>query len=222
MSSSPILVRGAEHMNSEINLNEFPLVLELCKTRIDLSLYQKFLAHRRELFAVPYIKGQTEEVVYLNPNEVFAEGIFHFRNLKRSGFATFYTGLKFWDTQSIYMEEARKAAKRTRNFVRIFVFDSLNDLKRKVLLKQIKLDLESGVKVYACKVEDIRNKTDELDFGIWDDDYVCTVHFNKKKKVNEVKISSRNVDLKKAKKWSTDILRRSLRIHKISDLKNLK
>ncbi len=41
LNSSVILVRGAEHMNSEVNMKEFPLVLELAKSRIDLTLYQK-------------------------------------------------------------------------------------------------------------------------------------------------------------------------------------
>ncbi len=39
LNSSLIFVKKAGHMNSEVNLNEFPLVLELCKTRLDLSLY---------------------------------------------------------------------------------------------------------------------------------------------------------------------------------------
>ncbi len=34
LSSSLILVKGGGHMNSEAGLNKFPLVLELCKTRI--------------------------------------------------------------------------------------------------------------------------------------------------------------------------------------------
>src|SRR5581483_4234212 len=91
LGSSPLVVNRAGHMNSEVNLNEFPLVFELCKTRIDLPLYQRYLAHRRELYAIDYIKGKNEEVVYLKPEEVFDEGVFHFRNLRKSGFCTFYT-----------------------------------------------------------------------------------------------------------------------------------
>lgn len=218
MGSSLVFVKRAGHMNREVNLNEFPLVLELCKTRIDLSLYQKFLAHRRELFAVPYVKGKTEEVVYLKPHEVFAEGIFHFRNLKNEGFATFYTALRFWDTQSVYMEESRKAAQRMGNFTRVFIIDKTSDLKRKNLLEQIKLDIEAGVKVYLCTLKDVKNKITELDFGIWDNDYLCTVHFNKKKAVNEVKVSSRRVDLKAGNRWKDTILKQSIRIYKIRDV----
>lgn len=40
LNSSLILVKGAGHMNLEVNLKEFPLVFELCKTRLDPSLYQ--------------------------------------------------------------------------------------------------------------------------------------------------------------------------------------
>lgn len=41
INSSLIHVKGAGHMNSEVNLNKFPLVFELCKTRLNLILYQK-------------------------------------------------------------------------------------------------------------------------------------------------------------------------------------
>lgn len=41
MASSTILVKKAGHFNAAVNFNEFPLVYELCKTRLDLSLYQK-------------------------------------------------------------------------------------------------------------------------------------------------------------------------------------
>lgn len=45
LRAAPIMVRGAGHMNAEANMNEFPLVVELCKSRIDLTLYQKYLDH---------------------------------------------------------------------------------------------------------------------------------------------------------------------------------
>ncbi len=83
LGSSHLLVRRAGHMNTEVNLNEFPLVLELCKTRLDLSLYQQYLAHRRDLYSIDYISPKSEEVSYLEPAEVFEEGGFRFRNLKK-------------------------------------------------------------------------------------------------------------------------------------------
>ena len=71
LDSSVIPIQKAGHMNVEVNLNEFPLVLELCKSRLDLSLYQKYISHRRELYHIPYVKGKGEEVIYLSPKEVF-------------------------------------------------------------------------------------------------------------------------------------------------------
>ena len=118
------------------------------------------------------------------------------------------------------MEESRKAAGRTGNFARVFIVDKIGNLKGKNLLEQIKLDIEAGVKVYLCMLKDVKNKTGEIDFGIWDNDYLCTVHFNKKKAVNEVKLSSRKSDLKEANGWKQEILKRAVRIYKIRDLKN--
>ncbi|MBI3955130.1 serine hydrolase family protein, partial [Candidatus Gottesmanbacteria bacterium] len=155
LGGSPILVSKAGHMNAAVNLNEFPLVLELCKSRLDLNLHQKYMDHRRELFSVDYIKGKSEEVIYLDPKEVRDEGIFHFRNLTKSGFCTFFTGLDFWNTQSNYMEEARKAAKRVKNLTRVFIVEKPTDLKKSQLIKQIKLDLEAGIQVYLLPYRDL-------------------------------------------------------------------
>jgi len=41
MKSSTILVKGAGHLNASVHLYKFPLVYELCKTRLNFSLYQK-------------------------------------------------------------------------------------------------------------------------------------------------------------------------------------
>ncbi len=216
LGSSQIFVKRAGHMNSEVNLNEFPLVYELCKTRIGLSLYQRYLEHRHELYEIPYVKSKSEEVVYLDPKEVFAEGVFHFRNLRREGFCTFFTGTKFWDTQSRYMEEARKAAGRVE-LVRAFVVDKVSDLERPILLEQIKLDMAAGIKVYFCMWKEIRKAVAEPDFGIWDSDYLCTVTF-RKKEVNEVKLSSRKADIKEAQCWKKEILGKAVRIYKTGDI----
>lgn len=213
LHSSVIQVRRAGHMNYEVNLNEFPLVYEICKSRLDLNLYQRYLAHRRELFAVPYIQGKTEEVVYLKPSDVFDEGVFHFRNLEKGGFCTFYTALKFWNTQSKYMEEARKAAKRTGNLTRVFIFDSVKELKRPLLQKQIRLDIKSGVKVYLCKLERVKHRIGTIDFGIWDSAYLCVVGFSKNKRINEVRLSSRKSDVKEALRWKKEILKSATRIY---------
>lgn len=216
LRSSPLLVKGAGHMNAEVNLNELPLVLELCKTRLDLSLYQKYMAHRKELYALDYIAPRSEEVIYLEPEEVFDEGVFHFRNLKKRGFATFFTALSFWDTMAVYYKEARKAARRIKDFSRVFVIDKISDLGKRRLLEQINLDLGAGIRVYFIMARDIAKITSDPDFGIWDDEYLCIVRFDKDKQVI-VELSSRKADIEKAKGWEKEILQVATRINNTED-----
>lgn len=218
LGSSLIEVKRAGHMNSEVNLNEFPLVLELCKSRIELPLYQRYLAHRKALYAVGYVKGRSEEVIYLKPDEVFDEGVFHFRNLQKSGFCTFYTGFnKFWDVHGKYYEEARKAARRVKNFTRIFIIDRLPDLNSELLRKQIGIDLKAGVNVYLCMFGNIRSLAPEPDFGIWDDSYLCVVR-GRKGKVSGIKLSSRKKDIEEARRWGRIIMGKAEKINSLSDI----
>jgi len=218
INSSLLIVKGAGHMNSEVNLNKFSLVFELCKTRIDLPLYLRYLAHRRELYEVNYVKGKNEKVAYLKPEEIYDEGVFHFRNLQKQGFCTFYTKLnKFWNTQSLYYQEARKAAGRVRDFVRVFILDKQSDLKNPVLQKQIKLDMEAGIDVRLCMFKDIKTKVSEPDFGIWDNDYLCVVGSNNKDGVSEIRLSSRKKDIQEANIWKKEILRKAIKIKKFEN-----
>lgn len=211
LNSSPLFVRSGGHMNSEVNLNEFPLVLELCKTRLDLSLYQRYIAHRKELYAIDYISPKSEEVLYLQPEEVFDEGVFKFRNLQKMGFCTFLTSIKFWDTQALYYQQARLAAKRIKNFIRVFMVNSIGDLKKEKLVEHIRLDIASGMGVFLCMVDDVKDEIGELDFGIWDNDYLCIVRFVKDKQV-EVKLSSRRRDIDDAKEWKEAILSKATKL----------
>ena len=205
------MVKKAGHLNASVNLNEFPLVYELCKSRLDLSLYQRYIDHRRQLFATNYLKGRHEEIIYLKPEEIFDEGLFHFRNLSKKGFCTFFTGLSVWDTQGPYFNEARKAAIRVKDFTRVFVVQNIQDLKRKLLLEQINLDLRAAIKIYLVMMNDVEKEVGELDFGVWDTDYLCVVHFNKDKQV-EVKLSSRKQDISEAEKWEKIILAKAEKI----------
>jgi predicted alpha/beta hydrolase family esterase len=209
LKSSMLYVKQAGHMNTEVSLNEFPLVLELCKTRMDLSLYQKYLAHRRELYAIDYISPKSEEVVYLEPHEVFDEGVFKFRNLKKSGFCTFDTKIDFWDTQSGYYQQARLAAKRIKNFIRVFMVDKLKDLEKDNLRQQIKLDVAAEIKVYLCLIKEVKDKIGELDFGVWDEEYLCVVRLKENKYV-EVKLSSRKQDINDGLAWKAMILKHAI------------
>ena len=210
MESSAIFVKKAGHMNSEVNLNEFPLVYELCKTRINLSLYQRYIEHRKDLYSVDYTKGRSEEVIYLNPDGVFDEGTFKFRNLRKEGFATFYTALKFWNTQSRYFKEARRAAKRVP-LKRVFVLKNIGDLKNPNLIKQMSEDLEAGIKIYLLMHRDL-DKNIAPDFGLWDNDYCCIINLNKKGQVKNITMSSRKEDLKKANIWKSKILKKAVQI----------
>lgn len=208
LNSSLVVVKDAGHMNAEVNLNEFPLVLELCKTRIDLPLYQRYLAHRRELYSIDYIKDKNEEVVFLKPEEVYDEGVFHFRNLQKRGFCTFYTRFNtFWNTQSKYFEEARRAARRVKNFTRVFMVDKISDLKNPTLIDQIERDLKAGIKIYLCMYSAVRKAVPEPDFGIWDDDYYCIVRPD-----DQIRLSSRRKEIADADKWAGQILEQATQI----------
>ena len=206
----------AGHMNSEVNLNEFPLVYELCKTRLDLSWYQKFIDHRKEIFAIDYIKDKTEEVIYLDSKEVEKEGIFKFRNLKQSGFCTLFTKIKLWDIQSRYMEENREAAKRIKGLTRVIILYKENDLMRKTIREQIKEDLAAGIQIYICQFKDVNKKIEEYDFGIWDNEYLCVVHDD------EVKLSSRKKDIVQANKWKKIVMQYAVRINSLDELTKYK
>ena len=203
-------------MNSEVNLNEFPLVFDLCMTRLDLSLYQRYLAYRmkQELNDLGKEKGQ-ERLLKLRPEEVVDEGIFHFRNLQKSGWGTLYTGgIKFWNTNSKYMEDARKAAKRVKNFTRVIMLDKLSDLKNPLVLEQIKADLPAGIRIYLCSYAEVKNEVPEPDFGIWDDDYVCIVRFDQNNHVaKEVELNSRTHDLEICRKWKEEVMKKAVPVN---------
>ncbi len=212
LKSSSIVVNKGGHMNAEVNLNEFPLVLELCKSRLDLNLYQKYLAHRKELYDIDYIKGTTEEVIYIKLRDVFDEGIFKFRNLRRSGFCTFYTALSFWNTQSGYLQEARKAARRIKSFIRVFVLDNIKDLNKPLLREQIKLDLNYGMSCYLVMWNDLKNIKCEPDFGVWDDEYLCIVEVKKNQTPKHLRLSSRKTDIEKGNQWKGQILKKAVQV----------
>ena len=171
-----------------------------------ITRYQKYLAHRRELFGVDYIKP-SEEVVYLKSNEIYDEGIFKFRNLAKYGFCTLLTSMKVWDTQSVYMNESIRAAKRLQNLMRVYVIDNIKDLRRKLLKKQLDLDLQSDVRVFFVMLSDIKNITKHPDFGLWDDEYLCIVDNEK-----EAILSSKKKDIEKGKRWKREILNRAFPI----------
>ncbi len=219
LDSSLIFVKKAGHMNSEINLNEFPLVFDLCLTRVDLSLYQRYLEHRRQLYSLEYVKSKPKGVIKLEPREVIDEGMFHFRNLQREGFCTFFTKVIGWKPKGTYAEEARAAARRVKNFSRVFVVDKPGDLKRTEIREQIKRDLEAGIQVYLCPYAKIKGIVLSPDFGIWDDEYVCTITIDQKTgKMKDIELNSTREGLQEASKWKNEVLKYAVRVRTLKDV----
>ena len=62
-------------------------------------------------------------------------------------------------------------------------------------------------------LDDIKNYGQEPDFGIWDDDYLCTIYYKKNHEVKEFILDSRKSVIEKAKKWKDIILKSSKRIY---------
>lgn len=218
LDSSLIFVKRAGHMNSEVNLNEFPLVLDLCLTRLDLSLYQRYLEHRRTLYALEYVKSKPRGIIKLKPKEVIDEGVFHFRHLQKEGFCTFFTRINQWDPRGRYYKDARLAARRVKNFTRIFIVNKISDLKRKLLREQIKLDIESNILIYLCMFEDVGGLLPEPDFGIWDRDYVCIIHLTPVGEMSEIELNSTKEGMEMALKWKEIVLKRSVKIVSLGDV----
>ncbi|PIY69211.1 hypothetical protein COY90_01970 [Candidatus Roizmanbacteria bacterium CG_4_10_14_0_8_um_filter_39_9] len=215
MDSSIIFVRKAGHMGGDVKLGEFPLVFDLCTTRLDLSLYQTYILHYTNMHSSNYIRSKYPTVIHLKPEDIDDEGNFHFKNLKKNGFATFMSGTKDWNPLSKYYKEGRVAAKRLENLTRVVLVEKLSHLKRKNLLEQIKLDILGGIQVYLCMLDDIKQYGTEPDFGIWDDDYTCTIIYDDfvKKHMKEFVLNSQMESLEKARKWKDIILKKAIRIN---------
>ena len=61
----------------------------------------------------------------------------------------------------------------------------------------------------------------EPDFGIWDEDYLCIVNFEKDE-VKGVKLTSRKQDIAEAVKWKSQILKKSVKINSEKDVEDFK
>lgn len=221
MNSSMILLKRGGHLNDEVHLSEFPLVRDLCYSRVDLSLYQKFLEHYKKQSAQGYITAAKDRgILQIKPEEVIDEGIFHFRHLTSDGFCTLYTGIqKFWDPESPYMGYSREAAKRVKSFTRVIVAADFSDFHSPVLKKQVEMDLASNTRIFTVLWDDIKDIVKEPDFGIWDNNYVCVVRVDPKTKaVKEAELNSRTGDLDGYQKWRKVILQRAKEIHTVKEL----
>lgn len=217
LESSMILVKHAGHMNSEVNLNEFPLVIDLCITRLELPLYQRYLSLKEKLGLTEYVEKTKGSRVKVNAQEALAEGVFRFRNLVHNGFFTFFTPMaKFWNPKSQYMEDARGAARRGKHLTRVFIVDDTNELKSELMRQQIRLDFEAGIELYLCRYSDIRDSVPVPDFGITDDSYVCLVPYDKKtRKAREIELNSSDEAINLARQWKIEILNRATPIRDV-------
>ena len=214
LDSSLIYVTRAGHMNSEVNLNEFPLVFDLCNTRMDLSIYQRYLAHRREIYSMEYVAKKPEATITLKPSEIMDEGVFHFKYLKNEGFCTFLSWIPNWNPFDRYYTDGRRSAKRVKNFTRVILIRDITDLNREILIKQINLDMEAGIQIYLCMLKDIKGKIGELDFGIWDGDYLCIIKYSDKwEQMKEIELDSRSKQLQKAVAWKSIVMKNATRIY---------
>ncbi len=218
LNASLIPVKGAAHMNAEVNMHEFPLVLELCKSRLDINLYQKYIDHRAELFQEDTAKYHTEKVVEVSPKDIFDEGIFKFRNLQKNGFCTFPSGTHLWDNQSLYMQESRKAGARLRTVSRVFIIEDPADLSRAELKSQIQADLES-MNVLGVMASDLP-KDVANDFGIWDNEYVCLVDSTQGPEP-KILISSRSEDMERANYWKKTIMEHAQPIKSLEEMQKI-
>lgn len=214
IDSSVIFVKSGEHFSGSVNMNEFPLVFDLCSTRLELSLYQKYLRHRAENEASDKVISGEIKSLTLSADEALDEGTFHFRNLKKSGFCTFLSGYEFWDNQEKYYNDGRIAAQRVKDFTRVYIVEEPEHLKREGLLNVMRKDFEAGINVMLCWAKDISDKVPYLDMGIWDEEYLCIVKYDKNTgdTPKEVELNSKDEEMKQALEWKKVILEHSVKV----------
>lgn len=218
MASSPIFIKKAGHLNSEVNLNEFPLVFDLCVTRLDLSLYQRYALSRDRDSVAQNILNSKQKFLIISPEEGKDEGRFHFMNLSQTGFATFDSNSQDWDPEEQYFKDGRNAAQRGVDFSRVFVVVNPADLNRIVLRQQMKLDYQAGIKVYLIDDRQFQSIGAERDFGIWDHEYLCIIHRDNRGREQEILLDSRPETLLKANQWQTEILKLAQRVKSESQI----
>lgn len=212
LNSSHIMVRKGGHMNAAVNLNEFPLVYDLCISRLDLNLYQKYAMQREVHDTVNFLTHSEKKCIVMSPEQLTDEGTFHFMELKKGGFATFMSNSKDWNPEDQYFVNGRKCALSGLDIARVFVICDKKDIKKEKLKKQIKLDIDSGIKVYVVNYEDFKTIGCEDDFGIWDNEYVCIQHRDSHGNITDGLIDARVKTLLTAQNWRDRILRMAKKI----------
>lgn len=205
LDSSTIKLKKAGHMNAEVDLEKFSLVLDLCLTRLDLTFAQKYEFLNRKIGAFEYVSNNQEEgMITLEARSTFQAELYDFHDVKQVGFATQFTGfLDVYDPgYSPYMVHSRKAARRMKRFDRVILLEKIEDLNKPIWQDQIKLDLQSGIHIYLCLYDEVKAKIPEPDFGLWDNHHVIIGKFSwKTRKMKQVIIDSRSQSVKKAQEW---------------------
>jgi hypothetical protein len=181
------------------------------KKYLDYIVYHRYIASKREF--IESEDGKIEQIVYVSSKKAFQKDIYHFYSYKIKTFSTFFTGLTFWDSQAEYYRQGREVAKRLNEFVRVFLVENIHDLKRLLLKEQIMLDFKSGIKVYLCMFDKVKDFLPEPDFGMWDDKYLCIVPFGSDKNVKDIRITNRKEELVKAKSWNKTIMKYSVEVN---------
>jgi predicted alpha/beta hydrolase family esterase len=208
LDAAKIPVFGAKHMNDEVHLDDFPLVLELCKSRIDLTLYQKYLDYIGDFHQAHIIRNAKNSVITLPITEVEREGIYHFKHLKKDGFATVLVAdILNWQKNKGYYEAGRTVAKKV-DITRVIFIDKKEDLENEIIKEFVALEKGAGIKIYACLHEYVKSEIENLDFGIWDDSYVCIIDH----KHNNFSTDSRSEKIKKANQDKQIILQKAFEL----------
>jgi len=215
LDSSPIFVKKAGHLNSEVNLNEFPLVFDLCVTRLDLNLYQRYALSRTKDSIAQNIINSNQKFLIITPEEGKDEGRFHFMNISKNGFATFVSNAENWDPEDEYFTAGRKVCQRGVKFTRVFIIKDNQHSGREILRKQIELDKQAGIQVLSIPFSDYQELGADEDFGIWDDEYICIIKRDIYGKEIELLLDARVESITKAQGWRTKILEKAKIINKI-------
>lgn len=218
MNSSTIKLHKAGHMNAEVDLDEFALVLDLSLTRLDLSFANKYHFLSQKIGAFEYVYLNDEKgVVTLDAQSAFKEKLFNFHDVKKEGFATQFTGfVDVYEAHSAYMESSREAARRMNKFIRVILIEKMSDLNNPNWKEQMEADMQSGITIYLCRYDSVKDKIPEPDFGIWDNHHVVIGKFDwKSRRAKKVIVDNSSRAVKLARKWQKTIMENSLLVKDI-------
>lgn len=164
------------------------------------QLFRRIVDSRLTALANETAAWESGQIVF-TPHEVEAKGIEVFRHLRRGGYATFLVDLQeFWDVQKEYHQLCREIAPQ-RDITRVFIVPDEEALSHPNLRQQIELDDEADLTTkiafaHALPADAVK------DFGLWDDEIVCEVHYSKLSSgVTGGTFSVRELDLSRARDW---------------------